>query len=350
MRREIIWYLDNVSGFKGNAPNWIRDHDTIFYYSKSKIRTFNKIWDMTGYPKDYEKKFCNDDGDGRLYMKRAGRKQYLDQLKGKPIGDVWRIPFINNMAKERLGYDTQKPEKLLERIIQASSNEGDVVLDAFCGCGTTVAVAERLKRKWIGIDITYNSVSLIIKRMEDTFGCDILEQIKLSGIPKDFKSAKALAERKDDRLRKEFEKWAILTYTNNRGIINEKKGGDGGIDGLAYILDLDANSKQQYKKIILQVKTSKNLVPSIIRDLDSVITNNDGVIGYLITLYPADNLVKEAKKYGTYKNNLLNKSYDKIQVINIEEIIDGAILDLPTIDILKKAQRKHNVKQLSLEE
>ena len=132
-------------------------------------------------------------------------------------------PLINSQARERLGYPTQKPEALLERIIKVSSNEGDVVLDAYCGCGTTVAVSQRLNRQWIGIDITYQSISLILKRLEDTFGKGVLEQLKLNGIPKDMESAVALANKKDDRTRKEFEKWAVLTYTNNSAIINARK-------------------------------------------------------------------------------------------------------------------------------
>ncbi|MFM6276742.1 MAG: DNA methyltransferase, partial [Dolichospermum sp.] len=115
-------------------------------------------------------------------------------------------------------------EALLERIIQTSSNEGDIILDAYCGCGTTVAVSQKLNRQWIGIDITYQSISLILKRLEDTFGKAVLETINISGIPKDMKSAEALALKKDDRTRKEFEKWAVLTYSNNRAVINPKKG------------------------------------------------------------------------------------------------------------------------------
>ncbi|MFM5959183.1 MAG: DNA methyltransferase, partial [Dolichospermum sp.] len=115
-----------------------------------------------------------------------------------------QIPFIAPSAKERLGYPTQKPEALLERIIKASSNEDDIILDAYCGCGTTVAVAQKLNRQWIGIDITYQSISLILKRLEDSFP-GVLKTIKLHGIPKDIESARALANKTDDRTRKEFE-------------------------------------------------------------------------------------------------------------------------------------------------
>jgi hypothetical protein len=159
-------------------------------------------------------------------------RYYLD--KGVLPNDWWiDIQALNPSAKERLGYPTQKPEALLERIIKASSNENDIVLDAYCGCGTTVAVCQKLDRQWIGIDITYQSISLILKRLEDSFP-GVLKTIKLHGIPKDIESAIALANKTDDRTRKEFEKWAILTYTNNKAVINTKKGADKGIDGIVY--------------------------------------------------------------------------------------------------------------------
>lgn len=122
-----------------------------------------------------------------------------DYLKeGVPIEDYWYIEIINQSAKERLGYPTQKPEELLEKIINASSNNGDIVLDAYCGCGTTIAVAERLERKWIGMDITYQSISLILKRLEEHFGKSALDKISLNGVPEDLESAIALANKEDD--------------------------------------------------------------------------------------------------------------------------------------------------------
>jgi len=107
-------------------------------------------------------------------------------------------------------------------------------MDAYCGCGTSVAVAQRLKRSWIGIDITFQSISLILRRIEKAFGQAVVNSVKTDGVPRDMASAEALAHKKDDRLRKEFEKWAVLTYTNNRAIINEKKGADAGIDAVGF--------------------------------------------------------------------------------------------------------------------
>lgn len=163
--REVVWYFDNVSGFKSIADNWIRDHDILFWYAKNNEKIFNKVYGE--YPEGYEKKFCNIDSDGRKFMKRGGRKQYLDELKGKPLGDVWRIPFINNMSSERVGYATQKPEALLERIIKASSNEDSIVADFYAGSGTTGAVAEKLGRKWIMSDLGKPANMIMRKRLID---------------------------------------------------------------------------------------------------------------------------------------------------------------------------------------
>jgi hypothetical protein len=278
---------------------------------------------------------------------RIRRKRYLDELKGRPVQNLWDdIDMISSQAAERLGYPTQKPESLLERIIKASSNEGDVILDAYCGCGTTVAVAERLNRKWIGIDITYQSISLILKRLEKHFGATVLKNITLSGVPEDFKSAEALANKKDDRTRKEFEKWAILTYSNNRAMINEKKGGDGGIDGIAYLLDFNTKKEQDYKQILFSVKSNKVLTPSVIRDLNGTIEREGAVMGILLTLYPMENLIKESKKYGMYDNSAFGQSYPKIQVINIQEILDGKTMKIPTsLEVLKEAEQKTKTKQ-----
>jgi DNA modification methylase len=293
--------------------------------------------------KEVMKKMDNED---RLYFppnknQKIYRKIFLNEYKGQPIQNLWYdIPFINPMAKERLGYPTQKPEALLERIIKASSNEGDLILDAYCGCGTTIAVAEQLNRKWIGIDITYQSISVILKRLEEHYGIDVLKNIELNGVPQDIESAIALANKKDDRTRKEFEKWAVLSFSNNRAIINEKKGGDGGIDGISFILDLD-EQQQTTKEVIFSVKSNETLSPAVIRDLNGTIEREKAVMGYLITLYPMDNLVKESKKYGSYQNRLFGHIYPKIEVISVNDILQGKTMKLPTsLDVLKKAEQK----------
>jgi hypothetical protein len=214
------------------------------------------------------------------------------------------------------------------------------VLDAYCGCGTTVEAAELLHRNWIGIDITYQSISLILKRLEDTLGSEVLQNIELNGVPKDFESAVALANKKEDKTRKEFEKWFVLNYSNNRATINEKSGGDGGIDGTAYVLDM-VSGKQERSKVLFSVKSNKTLSPTVIRDLNGTMERDGAVAGYLLTLYPMENMVKESKKYGTYRNNLYGKDFPKIQVVSVQEMLDGSRLDLPTVlGVLKSAQKK----------
>ncbi|TFG16995.1 MAG: site-specific DNA-methyltransferase [Promethearchaeota archaeon] len=166
-RREIIWNVASVSGFKSQVKGWVRQHDIILFYTKSNEFTFNKLY--TPYREDYIKKmFRYKDKEGRLYRKRRGGKQYLDEKPGRLIGDVWNDIYsfqTRTRSKEYLGYPTQKPEDLLKRIILASSNEGDIVADFFCGSGTTLAVAKRLRRQWIGVDNNPKAVELCKQRL-----------------------------------------------------------------------------------------------------------------------------------------------------------------------------------------
>ena len=268
-------------------------------------------------------------------------KRYLLESSGVAIQDmIVDIKPIGAQAAERLGYPTQKPEALLERIIKAGSNEGDVVLDAYCGCGTTVAVAERLKRQWIGIDITYQSIAIILKRLEEQ-NSDSLADIELNGVPRDFESAVALAHKKDDRTRKEFEKWMILTYSKNQAIINEKKGGDEGIDGIAYIPDRNEKGGIENKRALFSVKSNAKLSPAVIRELYGTVERENAACGILLTLYAAPNLVKESKKYGVYHNVLVNRDFPKIQVIGVEDIFAGKFIELPNVvKVLKDAKQR----------
>lgn len=249
-----------------------------------------------------------------------GLKIYLDETKGKPLGTNWYdIDRIGNTSSERMGYPTQKPEALLERIIRASSNEGDVVLDAYCGCGTTVAVAQRLDRKWIGIDITYQSIALILKRLEDRYPTEwpaIEANIQLDGVPRDLASAMALANRRDDKTRKEFEKWAVLTYSRNQARINEKKGADGGIDGIAYFLkDRDENGKA-----IFQVKSRPGNRADL-ATLNSDRQREKADFGFLIcTGLPTKPMRDEITAAGKYKHPLLDREDDRLQVVTVAEL------------------------------
>lgn len=283
-------------------------------------------------------------------------RQYLSSSPGAPLQDIWSyqphtkgtvfgtnegidqdVKWIGKQGdKERLGYETQKPEGLLERVINASTDEGDTVLDAYCGCGTTVAVAQRLNRRWIGIDITYQSIALILKRLEDRYPDDwetIEADILLDGVPRDLNSAMALANRKDDKTRKEFEKWAILTYSRNQARINEKKGADGGIDGIAYFL----KDKDENGKAIFQVK-SRPGTRADLATLNSDRLREKAEFGFLICTGPPDAPTKamrdEIAAAGKYKHPLLNREDDRLQVVLLPELFDhpdkpARRLDLP---------------------
>lgn len=225
---------------------------------------------------------------------------------------------------------------MLERIIKSSTREGDVVLDAFCGCGTTVAVAHRLRRTWIGIDITYQSISLVLKRIEDTFGADVRKAIVLTGAPRDIDSAKALANKADDRVRKEFEKWAVLFYSENRAIVNDKKGADGGYDGVAYT----AIDKKDTAKVLLQVK-SGSVGEKDIRDLLGTMKLEDAVMGIFLTLEPPTKaMTLKANAAGVFKHPLMGKDFPVLRIVTIQDVIEKNVrLDLPLpLDVLKKAQ------------
>jgi site-specific DNA-methyltransferase (adenine-specific) len=323
-RNEIVWCYRGAGYPK---KDFGRRHDCIFRYAKSKNFVFNLDAVREEYAEATKERFAHYIGNKR--GKNDFGLQTLNPL-GKQPDDWWQIQPIAPSAKERLGYPTQKPEALLEKIIKASSNEGDIVLDAYCGCGTTVVVAQQLNRQWIGIDITYQSISLILKRLEHRFSRDfskdyvdkdkaiVIERIKISGVPKDMASAIALANRPEDKTRKEFEKWMILTYSNHRAAIQNKKGKDGGIDGMAFVKDI-VNGKEVTKKIIFQVKSNQTLEPSVLRDLNGTIDFEKAEIGILLTLYELPNIIKESKKYGIVK--LSGMEFQKIWVVCVEEML-----------------------------
>lgn len=353
-QNEIVWHY---SGWNARLKeSFSSRHDIVFFYSKRPNQKFNSYALHWESPEEYarlRKQKVQMDSDGRKYvLSDAGKgkrvKRYLEEAMayGRPIDDVWDIDKLNNSSKERLGYPTQKPEALLERIIESSTDEGDVVLDAYCGCGTTVAVAQRVNRQWIGIDITYQSISLILARVEKTFGSDALSQIKLNGIPKDIKSAEALATRDDDRTRKEFEKWAVLTYSNNRAAINQKKGADRGIDGFAYFLEEGSG----HRKIVLQVK-SGSVSSRDIRDLYGTMTREGAAMAIFITLQePTSAMLKETKSCGVYHHKVMGRGYPCIQIITIKEILkEGKRLDVPlSLAVLRAAEKKASGEQLSI--
>jgi DNA modification methylase len=353
-KNEIIWHYSGWNAILKDSFN--KRHDSILLYTKSDNSTFNgysEKWESENqYIKIRKQKVMIDINGKKYVMSDAGNgnrvKRYLDDAMkyGKPVSNVWVLDKINNSSKEKLGYPTQKPESLLERIIETSSIKNDVILDAFCGCGTTIAVAQKMKRNWIGIDITYQSISLMLHRLENTFGDSILEKIELNGVPKDFESAVALANKIDDRTRKEFEKWAVLTYSKNRAIINDKKGKDFGIDGNAFIMDFQDNKKSTHelKPIIFSVKSDLKPKPSYVRDLIGTMQRENAVMGIMILLHePTKDMILEAKKQGKYTNNMFDLEFDKVEIVTVNEILEGKRLRIPKnieTKVVKSADRK----------
>ncbi|MBB1076273.1 restriction endonuclease [Rhodoferax sp. 4810] len=338
-RNEIVWCYRG-----GGSPkkDFGKRHDVIFRYSKSNHYAFNS--DLVRVPYQAEGVSRKDDA---MWGKHKGTdKVYKPHPLGKIPEDWWPINVLNSNDPERLGYPTQKPETLLERIIQASSNEGDLILDAYCGCGTTVAVAQRLNRQWIGIDITYQSIALILERFEKQFGVEITNSIVLNGIPRDMESAHALANKQDDRLRKEFEKWAVLTYTKNRATINDKKGADKGVDGVAYIV----TGQKTTDKVIIQVKSGK-VQRGDIAKLRGDMAREQAVMAIFITLEePTKPMREEAMAAGIYHHQLLNRAYPCIQLVTGREMIEaGRRSDLPlNLDVLNSAAPVNTSQQSDL--
>jgi DNA modification methylase len=250
-----------------------------------------------------------------VYADKSGMpryKHYLDEMPGVSLGDVWDdIPPINSQAKERLGYPTQKPLPLLERIIEASSNEGDVILDPFCGCGTAIHAAQKLKRTWIGIDITHLAISLVEKRLRDAFPGITFN---IEGTPKDFDSARDLAQRN----KYQFQWWAC-SLVNAQPYQGKKKGADTGIDGLIYFQD----DKTSAKKIIVSVKAGENINVAMIRDLGHVIEREKAAIGLFVTLVEPTRPMKEEAVAMGYYESPSGASFPKLQILTIKALLDG---------------------------
>jgi DNA modification methylase len=313
-----------------------------------------KVWKWT------KERMRDADEKGLLVYSKTGipsYKNYLDEMSGTPEQDVWEdIPPLMGSSAERLGYPTQKPEALLERIIKASSNEGDVVLDPFCGCGTAVAVAQKLNRRWIGIDITHLAITLIKKRLKDSFGAIAAieehglaagsrpptkgrqepahrEERQLSyrviGEPVDLSGARALAEQ--DKF--QFQWWA-LGLVDARPV-EQKKGADRGIDGRRYFID---GRDRHTESIIFSVKGGHVSVKDI-RDLRGVIERENAAIGVLISLEePTRDMKREAASGGFYHSDYKGTQHPRIQIATITELLEGVgarrampLLDLPVL-------------------
>jgi len=354
-RNEIIWKRSlphgNVSKKFGSI------HDTIFFYVKSATA----MWTAHRLPLDRETRTQRypyvEQGTGRRYQTisllnpnpdrpnlkydwkghvrvwkwtrdrmqaahdagllvysktgLARYKDYEDSTKGDPIQDIWSdiLPLIGS-SEERMGYPTQKPLALLERIISASSNPGDLVLDPFCGCGTAVVAAEKLGRKWIGIDITYVAVDLIISRLARDFGLKRSKDYQVTGDPKDASSARKLFEESA----KQFEIWAVGLV---QGVPQPEKVADKGVDGKVYFQDLEG--KLQWA--VCQVKGG-HLVPSIVRDFAHVIEREKAAMGFLICLEtPSKGMYQAAEEIGFFAAPS-GRKIPRLQIRTIKELLE----------------------------
>jgi DNA modification methylase len=249
---------------------------------------------------------------------RPSRKIYLDEVEEQRVSNLWSdIPPIQAQAAERLGYPTQKPEALLERIIQASSTEGDVVLDPFCGCGTATVVAQKLDRQWIGIDIAQAAIRTIVKRLQDTFDDCTFEVI---GEPTTAEDAQALFIQDAYQ----FQWWA--TGLVGARPAEQKKGADHGIDGRLYFAD---DNSGKAKLVVISVKGGGTSVAHV-RDLVGVVTRENAAIGVLITMHePTGPMRAEAAGAGVYESPLGSR-HPQVQILTIEELLDGRKIDLPS--------------------
>jgi DNA modification methylase len=359
---EVVWQRRSAH----NDPSrYGRVHDVILFYSNDAQHKWNTEYEEPNdaYFKshDFEK-----DADGRLYRKRdltapahgrrsgqyqwrgklppkgrmwsytkanmealetEGRvtytktgmprlKIYAENLQGVPYQDVWANPnlWLNSAASERLGYPTQKPEAILERIVASSSNEGDVVLDPFCGCGTAISVAQRLNRRWVGIDITHLAIGLIKQRLIDAFGASVRKTYEVIGEPVDLSGAKRFAQ--DDPY--QFQWWA-LSLVGARPA-EQKKGADRGIDGRLYFHD-ENGGERKAKQIIFSVKAG-HVQPAFVRDLRGVLEREEAQIGVLICMEaPTKPMLKEAAEAGFYKPPGITDRYPRIQILSIEDLL-----------------------------
>ncbi len=379
-RNEIIWLRSTPRGHA--FTRFPSSHDTLLCYAKDDRCTWNAAavfdaYDLDDLDEKTEEKYSLTDPDGRRYqltsllnpnpnrphltyeflgvtkvwrwtkdrMRSAHAeglviqpkpgavprfKRYLDEQRGKPIADVWTdIPPINSQAQERLGYPTQKPLALLERIVAASSNEGDTVLDPFCGCGTAVHAAQKLKRAWLGIDITHLAISLIEKRLNDAFPGIKYE---VHGTPKDLEGARALAAQ--DKY--QFQWWAV-SLVNAVPFGGKKKGADSGIDGFIYFKPEGKTTE----KAIVSVKGGDNVNVAMVRDLAHVVEREKAKIGVFITLADSTGPMRtEAVKAGYYET--IYGKYPKIQILTIEELFAGTQPNIPLVDSasFKKAPKE----------
>lgn len=386
---EIIWARS--TGKSLMTRRLPRNHDTILAYAKGDGSTWNESaiyrpYDPDDLPDKTATKYSHSDPDGRVYrldslinpnpnrpnltyeflgvrrvwrwtrermqkayddglvvQTAAGRvpqlKRYLDEQRGVALSDVWTdIAPLNSQAQERLGYPTQKPLALLERIIAASSNEGDVVLDPFCGCGTAVHAAHKLGRQWIGIDLTHLAIGLIEKRMTQAFPGIAFE---VKGRPQSLEDALDLARRD----KHQFELWA-LSVVEAVPWKGGRKGADTGIDGIIWFKPDGRRSE----KAIVEVKGGGVGVKDIGR-LAQVMEREGALIGVFLTAQPPTRAMeRDAAAVGVWTQEETGRTFPRLQIITLAELFQNKRPQIPWIDTtaVRQAKREDTGKQGSL--
>ena len=359
---ELVWCYKEREGSKNQ---WNKKHDIILYFSKTIKNIFNWKEIFEEYSKGTLKKFNYVDNDRRKFQIRGKGgpftgeqglnielettnpdwvyRDYLDKSPGVPPRDWFVIPVINRAAKERLGYPTQKPEALLERIIKASSNEGDLVADFFCGCGTTIAVAQKLNRKWLGTDISHLAIKLILDRLTKAYGVEerkkIISEIEINGYPKDIASARELATG-TDKHRVKFQDWIIEVMIG--GVSNEKKSGDSGYDGfLSFHISQDGKRKGT---AIIEVK-SGNIGIAQFRSFVETMKKEKADMGIFVCF--ESHVTDGMRKYARDEGYLASFKVDKVQIVTVEDLLEGKSVRLPGYGEI--ASFKNSTKRLDKE-
>lgn len=324
-RREIICNLRTSSGYKAAAQNWVRGHDTILYYSKGDSRVFNKQY--TPYSEEYKRRFKKKDEDGRRYRddRSGGRRQYLDEAPGIALTDVWSdiMSFQqNSKSDEYLGYQTQKPLKLLKRIIDASSNPGDLIMDPFCGCAVAMEAAQALKRRWIGMDISIHAIKRVTSmRLRDRLGLVEGTDYVVEGVPRTLEEAKALWEKSPYY----FQKWAVEQV---EGFATMKQTADGGVDGKIFF----NRDREKIGSLIVEVKGGASVNASVIRELRGTLEREGPDMAGLVTMEKISerkrqNFAQEMAQAGEIE--IGNTSYPRMQLLSVPEILAGEMFKTP---------------------
>jgi site-specific DNA-methyltransferase (adenine-specific) len=306
-RREIIWRSGWVSGFKTKTANWVRNHDTILYYLRDRRDSFTFNKELAYKPH----------ADG--YKRRGGGAN----PKGVALDDVWDevalySPWIKSFSTEKLGYMTQKPLTLLDRLISVSSNAGDLVLDPFCGCGTTIEAAERIGRNWIGIDIAIRAINAIKDRLGEKFTPRVWTE---HGEPANVEQAARLA----DTNAYDFQWWAVRLMGGHSPRGEKKKGGNRGVDGELTLIDRSGSVRRG----IVSVKGGRALTPDLVKALAETVRQQQGDFGVLVTMHaPTQRMRDIARDYGTtpWAFEDTGRQAHRIRIITIPELMAGETL------------------------